>query len=279
VTNVCRGLTLAIATFLIANPARGQPGQPADQRELPRWSEGTFDGRYPVRVLSLETARVLDRGNGTIGLGDARLGLLDRRIEIITHTIGDIVGIANVGLKVGLLDPETWSPGIALGAKVYQSYPGLMDEGVKWIAESFSDITDAETDVSGWVAYATATWLSPDDVTGHHLGIQVHRPNEYHFEIADSVKGGGGTLSFDQGHDVSLMWGVDHRFFGTKLVGLGEAGWSFGLERARFGVGLDAGAQHWRVTAGVTYPGVETDLATEAREFYVNPVFSVHYRF
>jgi hypothetical protein len=279
VTRGRRGLTLAIASFLFATPLSGQVGPPTEQYELPRWGENSFDGRYPVRVLTLETARVLDRWDGTVGLGDTRLALFDRRVEILTQTIGDIVGIANVGVKVELVDPESHPIGFAVGARVYQSYSGLMDEGVKWIAESFSEITDAETEVSGVLGFATATWLSADDATGHHLGLQVHRPNEYQFDVADTVKGGSGILKFDEGHDVSLMWGVDHRLVGTSLLALGEAGWSFGLERARLGLGVDAGSQHWRVTAGVTYPGVETDLATEARDFYVNPILSFHYRF
>ena len=75
------------------------------------------------------------------------------------------------------------------------------------------------------------------------------------------------------------MWGVDHRLIGTRLVGLAEAGWSFGLQKARLGLGFDAGSQHWRFVGGVTWPGVETDVATEPRDFFVNPVLSIHYRF
>lgn len=274
-------LLLAAAGPLLvgAEPLRAQAGPPTERLGLPTWGRGEFDGRYPVRVLTLETARMLDRGDAIVGFGDARYPILPGRVEVLTNTISDAVGVANLGLKLGVREPSGRRPGVAVGVKYYRSYPGLINKGVRRIAESFSTVTDAEVDISGWVGYAAATWAAEDGATGLHLGLQAHVPTETRFEVADSVKGGGGVLTFEEGEDVSVMWGVDHRLLGTKLVTLAEAGWSFGLERARFGAGIDAGSQRWRIVVGVTYPGVETDIATEPRDFVVNPVFSVHHRF
>ena len=271
-------LCLAGGPLLAPAAALAQP-EPAEGRELPRYGEGAFDGRYPVRVLTIETARMLRRGDAILGFGDTRYAVSPWMLELSTNTISDAVGIANLGLKVGLGEPDGARPGVVVGAKVYKSYPGLIDEGVKRIAESFSDITDSEVDIDGVVGFATASWVPGDGATGYHLAVQGHFPGETRFSVEDSVAGGGGSVVFHEGSDVSVMWGVDHRLVGTRLVGLAEAGWSFGLERPRFGLGLDAGSQHWRFVAGVTWPGVETDVATEARDFFVNPVLSIHYRF
>ena len=264
--------------FVAAAGASAQPAPPTQHRELPRYAEGEFDGPYPVRTLTIETARMLEGGDGTVGFGDTRYSLVGRRVEIATNTISDIVGIANVTLKVGVREPKGATPAIAVGAKYYRSYPGLLNEGVRRIAKEWT-ISDADVDVSGMVGFATATWLSSDGGTGYHLGVQAHRPLQSKFEVADSVHGGGGTLTFEEGQDVSVMWGVDHRLVGTKLVALAEAGWSFGLEKARLGLGFDAGTQRWRFVGGVTWPGVEGDVATEPRDLFVNPVLSIHYRF
>lgn len=274
-----RGLAAAAIVAAAAAPLGAQPNPATDRKDFPRWRDGAFDGEYPVRLLTLETGRVLAGGDGIVGLGDTRYALLDRRLEIVTNTISDLVGIANVGVKLGVRAPRGGEPGLAIGAKLYQSYPGLIDEGVKRIAESFSTITDSEVEVSGWVGYATATWIPGGGVTGTHVGFQLHQPFETSFEVFDAEKGGGGRVTFDEGEDLSFVWGLDHQLIGTRLVALAEAGWSFGLDRARFGVGADAGSQHWRVALGVTYPGVETDLATEPRDFVVNPALSFHYRF
>jgi hypothetical protein len=222
---------------------------------------------------------MLEGGHGTIGFGDTRYSIVDRRVEVHTHTISDAIGVANVTLKVGVRETQGSTPGIAIGAKYYRSYPGLIDEGVYRIAESFSTITESDVDVSGVVGFATATWIPGDGVTGYHLSIQGHRPFESAFSAVDETRRGEGTVTFEEGNDVSVMWAADHRVAGTKLVALAEAGWSFGLERARFGAGFDAGSQRWRVAGGVTWPGVETDMATEATDFFVTPIFSVHYRF
>ena len=258
-------------------PLRAQEGFP-ERRELPRWSEAHFQAPYPSRLLTLETARVLDGGAGIVGFGDTRYGVVDGRVELVTNTISDLVGIANLGVKIGVRDAAGGGPGVAAGVKYYQSYPGLINKGVRRIAGSFSTITDADVDVSGWVAWGTATWTPTDGATAYHLGVQGHLPAETRFEVADSVRGGGGSLTFEEGQDASVLWGVDHQLVGTKLILVGEAGWSFGLERARFGVGVDAGSEHWRVLLGLTYPGTETDVATEPRDFVVNPAFSLHYR-
>jgi hypothetical protein len=271
----------AVGALLLAAAAGAlaQPAPSSGSRALPRYGEGAFEGVYPVRVLKIETARMLDGGDGIVGFGDTRYSIVDHRIEVHTHTITDLVGIANLGVKVGVREPDGLSPGIAIGLKYYQSYPGLLNEGVRRIAESFSSITDAEVDVSGYVAFATASWIPGDGATGYHLGVQAHIPSETQFEVRDDNRGGGGIIDFEEGDDVSVMWGVDHQLIGTKLLGLAEAGWSFGLERARFGLGVDTGSQRWRFVGGVTWPGVETDVATEPRDFFVNPVLSIHYRF
>jgi hypothetical protein len=168
---------------------------------------------------------------------------------------------------------------VAIGVRYYSSYPGLINEGVKRIASSFATINEADVDVSGVVGFASLSWVSADGGTGYHAGVQAHHPIMTRFQVADSTRGGGGELTFEDGDDVSLLWGVDHRLIGTKLVAMAEAGWSFGLERARFGLGFDAGSQRMRFVGGVTWPGVETDVATEPRDFFVNPVLSIHYRF
>lgn len=262
-----------------AGPLRGQSGPPPERRDPPSWGEGDFEGRYPVRVLSMETALLLDPGEAIVGLGDTRVPLPARRVEFVTNTISDLVGIANLGVKIGLWESSGAQPGVAAGIKYYRSYPGLINKGVRHIGGSFSNVTDADVDVSGWVGYATASWPAGGGATGLHLGLQAHLPDEARFEVADSVNGGGGFVEFDEGEDVSVMWGVDHRLVGTRLVALAEAGWSFGLERARFGVGLDAGSQRWRVVLGLAYPGVKTDVSSEPRDLVVTPVLSVHHRF
>lgn len=274
-----RKVALLLGLSLWPVAAGAQPAPPADARSLPRYSEGAFETPYPVRLLTIETARMLRRGDGHVGFGDTRFAVSDYMIELSTNTISDIVGIANLGLKVGIREPSGSRPGYAVGVRYYKSYPGLIDKGVRKIAESFADVTDSEVDVDGVVAYATASWVPGDGATGYHLALQTHWPGEYRFAVEDSIAGGGGNVVFHEGNDVSVMWGVDHRLMGSRLVGMAEAGWSFGLERPRFGLGVDTGSQRWRFVAGVTWPGVETDVATEPRDFFVNPVLSIHYRF
>lgn len=272
-------LALAAGLLLAATGARAQPAPPTGQSELPRYGEGEFEGVYPVRLLTLETARMLEGGDGIVGFGDARYSIIDRRIEVQTHTITDLIGVANLMVKLGVREPAGLSPGIAIGARYYTSYPGLINEGVKRIASSFATINEADVDVSGVVGFASLSWVSGDGGTGYHAGVQAHHPITTRFQVADSTRGGGGELTFEEGDDVSVLWGVDHRLIGTKLVAMAEAGWSFGLERARFGLGFDAGSQRMRFVGGVTWPGVESDVATEPRDFFVNPVLSIHYRF
>ncbi len=277
--SLLRLLRWNLAICLIPAAAAAQAPPSPDHHDLPRYGGGPVDGAYPVRLLTIETARMLDANHGTLGLGDARYAMPWRRVELVTHTITDIVGVANLALKLGLREPAGGTPGVVLGIKYYQSYPGLINEGVRKVAESFSDITDADVDVSGVVGYATASWIPGDGATGYHLAVQGHLPSDYRFTVADSVNGGGGTLVFEDGRDLSVLWGVDHRLVGDAVIAMAEAGWSFGLERARFGVGVDAGTQRWRFVGGMTWPGVETDVATEPRDFFVNPVLSIHYRF
>jgi hypothetical protein len=277
---VAAGLILGLGAALAPPALRAQPEPAAEARALPTYGEGSFDGPYPVRLLTVETARMMEPGHGTVGFGDTRFGVSGRFIELSTHTITDIVGVANLGLKLGIRQPDGLRPGIVVGGRYYKSYPGaLIDKGVRKIAESFADVTDSEVDIEGVVAYATASWVPQDGPTGYHLALQTHWPGEYRFAVEDTVAGGGGNVVFHEGNDVSVMWGVDHRLMGSRLVGMAEAGWSFGLERPRFGLGVDTGSQRWRFVAGVTWPGVETDVATNPRDFFVNPVLSIHYRF
>lgn len=239
-------------------------------------SDLEFDSPYPARILTIETATMIDEG--IVGFGDTRWPIVDGRLEVNTNTIGNAIGIANAGLKVGLLESYDGTFSLAAGGRYYQSYGGLIDLGVQAIAESFSDVTDSEVEVSGWVGYATGTWTVGDGSTHLHLGVQVHEPTETRFGVEDSVAGGGGSVRFEEGDDVSTMWGVDRQIFGRKLVLLLEAGWSWSLEEGRLGLGVDAGSQRWRIVAGVTYPGVRTDLATDPTDLVVTPVLSVHYR-
>jgi hypothetical protein len=273
-----RAAVVSLLLLLAVTGVRAQPSPSTQHRELPRYAEGEFEGPYPARILTIETARMLEGGDGIAGFGDTRYSIVGRRVEIATNTISDIVGIANVMVKVGVREPEGAMPALTVGAKYYHSYPGLLNEGVRKIAKEWT-ISDAETDITGFVGFATGTWLSNDGGTGYHLGVQAHWPTQTRFEVADSVHGGGGVLTFEEGQDVSVMWGVDHQLAGTKLVALAEAGWSFGLEKARLGLGFDAGSQRWRFVGGVTWPGVEGDVATEPRDLFVNPVLSIHYRF
>lgn len=255
-----------------------QDVNPPEAVQVPNYrSDLGFDSPYPARVLTIETATMV--AEPIVGFGDTRWPIVDGRIEVNTNTIGDVIGIANVGLKAGLLRSANGTFSLAAGGRYYQSYGGLIDLGVKAIAESFSDVTDSEVEVSGWVGYATGTWTVEDGSTHLHLGVQVHRPTENKFAVEDSVAGGGGNVRFEEGDDVSTMWGVDRQIFGRRLVLLLEAGWSWSLEQGRLGLGIDTGSQRWRVTAGVTYPGVRTDLATDPTDLVVTPVLSVHYRF
>lgn len=270
---------LLLLLLAAGTPALAQDGVPVDRAELPARGRASLDGPYPVRILTLETARLHARGDGVVGLGESRLGLVDRRLEIVTNTLHDILGVANVGLKAGVLDPEAWAPGVAVGGEVYGAYGGLLDEGIREIAESFSDVTDASADLSGWNAWASATWLARDGATNVHLAFQHAHPRETRFSVEDSVAGGGGTVTFDDGRDWSLMWGVDHRLVGDALLLLAEAGYSWGLDRARFGLGVDAGGRRWRVAVGAIAPGIETDVATDPREWPLTPTLSVHARF
>lgn len=250
---------------------------PAERTGLPAFSADGFDGRYPVRLVTVESARLLEGGRGLVGFGDTRYALLDRRLEITTDTIDDVLGIVNGGVKLGLLDGED-GLAVAIGGKGYFSYGGLIDLGVRRLAEAFADVTDSEVDLSGWIGYATATW-SLSEATHAHLAFQHHHPLESRFAVEDSVAGGTGSVEFLDGDDYSAMWGIDHRLFGRALVALLEAGWSFGLDRPRFGAGVDAGSERWRFVFGIILPGVETDLATEPRDFAVSPTLSFHYRF
>jgi hypothetical protein len=270
---------LVTALLRAAAPALAQDPVPVDRTPLPTSARAGFDGRYPVRLLTVETARLLEEGRGHVGFGDTRYAVLDRRLEVITNTISDVFGVGMVSAKLGILDPDERVIGLAVGGKAYYSYGGLIDAGVTKVAESFAEVTDSEVDVSGWIAFATASWSAPDDRTHLHLGVQVHRPIENRFEVVDSVAGGGGSVEFLDGEDLSLMWGVDHQILGHTLVGMLEAGWSFTLEEARLGAAIDAGSDRWRFMFGLMLPGVETDLATDATDFVVTPTLSIHYRF
>lgn len=270
---------LALANLLLAMAAGAQDARPARHAELPAYGAvGGFDAAYPARVLSIESGILLDRGRGLVGFGDTRYAALDR-IEVLTNTIGDVIGVANAGVKILAVRPEGGIPSVAVGGRYYESIGGLIDEGVKHIAGSFADVTDSETDVRGMVGYVTATWRAHDDRTHYHLSLQGHHAIETEYGVVDSVAGGGGTVKFYDGNDVSTMWGVDHRVIDTRLVALLEAGYSWTLERGRLGLGIDTGSQHFRVLLGVLYPGVKTDLATEPTDLVVTPAFSVHWRF
>lgn len=272
-------LLAAAVAMAVAAGARAQEPVPVERTPIPTRSGEDFAGRYPSRILTVETARLLEGGSGHVGFGDTRYGVVDRRLEVITNTISDIFGVGMVSAKVGLLDPDEYPIGVAVGGKYYRSYGGLIDAGVTAIAESFAEVTDSEVSVEGWVVFGTATWSAPDDRTHLHLGLQTHQPIENVFAVEDSVAGGGGSVEFLDGEDYSAMWAVDHQLMGRTLVGLMEAGWSFTLERGRFGAGLDAGSENWRFLFGLMIPGVKTDLATDATDFFVTPTISIHYRF
>ena len=270
---------LALAIALAAADARAQDPRPADRTELPAYGRsGGFDATYPARLLSIESGQVLERGRGLAGFGDTRYAVFDR-VEILTNTIGDVVGVANIGVKLLVVPEGAGFPSVAAGARYYESYGGLIDEGVKHIAGSFADVTDSETDVRGLAGHVTATWAAGGGRTRYHVSLQGHHAIETEFGVTDSVKGGGGSVRFLNGDDVSTMWGVDHQVFGTRLVALLEAGYSWSLGRGRLGLGIDTGSRRLRVLLGVLYPGVETDLATEPTDLVVTPALSVHWRF
>lgn len=275
------GLAVAVvALSLVASaPGAAQETDPVDRTELPAWGEAGLDGVYPARLLTIESGHVMDGGDAILGLGDARWAHPDRSFELVTNTLSDILGIANLGVKVGVLQGQDGGVALAVGGKGYWSYGGLIDVGVREIARSFAEVTDSRVEVFGFVGYATATWPARRARTHHHASVQVHRPLASKFRVEDSEAGGGGSIEFHGGEDVSAMWGADHALFGRGLILLLEAGYSWGLDRPRFGVGFDAGGERLRFLLGMTYPGVETDLATEPRDFVVNPALSVHWRF
>ncbi len=245
---------------------------------LPRPVSGqAFERPYPERILTVETARFAGGDHGQVGLGETRVGPIDG-FEILTNTLGDVIGIANGGVKARIVEEARGGPALAIGARYYHSYGGLIDTGVRRIAASFSDVTDSQVRVSGLVFFGTASWTISQR-THAHAALQGHHPIETEFEVEDSTAGGGGRIAFVQGNDVSALAAVDHAVTGTGLLLLGEAGWSFGLERPRLGLGLDAGSRRVRVVVGVLVPGVKTDLATDARDFHVTPTFSLHARF
>lgn len=279
VQHLSRFVPFVVGIFLTAGHARAQDPRPAERSDLPEYGEsGGFDATYPTRVLSIESGRVLERGRGLVGFGNTRYAPFER-VEILTNTIGDVAGVANLGVKVLAVPESGGFPSIAVSALYYESYGGLIDYGVRHIAESFSDVTDSETDVRGLVGQATATWAASGGRTRYHVSLQGHYSIESEFGVTDSVAGGGGSIRFLNGDDVSTVWGVDHRVFDTRLVALLEAGYSWTLERGRLGLGIDTGSQHMRVLLGVLYPGVKTDLATEPTDLVVTPAFSVHWRF
>ena len=268
----------AFASLLAAVVAEAQDVRPADRVELPGYGDvAEFDAAYPARVLSIESGLVLDRGHGLVGFGDTRFAPLDR-FEILTNTIGDVLGLANAGVKFLAVRPRGSVPSVSVGARYYESYGGLIDSGVRHIAESFADVTDSETDVRGLVGHVTATWTAGSR-THYHVSVQGHRAFESEFGVTDSVNGGGGSVRFLNGDDVSTMWGVDHRLIDTRLIALLEAGYSWSLERGRLALGVDTGSRNLRFVLGVLYPGVKTDLATEPTDLVVTPALSVHWRF
>lgn len=239
----------------------------------------TFEEPYPVRLATIETGRLHQTGHGVVGLGDTRVALAGGRLELLTNTIADMIGVLNVGAKLALREARGDLPAVAIEARYYHSVGGPIDSGVRRIAESFANVTDSEVDVRGWVAHATASWPLVPGRTHAHLSAQAHRPIESRFAIVDSVAGGGGSVTFEDGGDVSTLVGIDHALIRTRLLVLAEAGFSWGLGEPRLGLALDAGSARWRVVLGALYPGVETDLATEPRDFVVSPVFSLHRRF
>jgi hypothetical protein len=268
-----------LALLLSATAARGQAVGPAERSNLPSYGGARgFDATYPSRVLSIESGLVLERQRGLAGFGDTRYAPLDR-LEILTNTIADVIGVANAGVKFLAVKPAGAVPSVAIGGRYYESYGGLIDTGVRHIAGSFADVTDSETDVRGMVGHITGTWTAGEGRTHYHLALQGHYAIETEFGVTDSVNGGGGSVRFLDGNDVSTMWGVDHRLVDTRLVVLMEAGYSWTLERARMGLGIDTGSQRMRVLLGVLYPGVKTDLASDPIDLVVTPAFSVHWRF
>ena len=270
----------ALASLVLAEAAHGQDVHPAKRMDLPAYGDAPdgFDAAYPARVLSIESGLVLEKGRGLVGFGDTRYAPLDR-IEILTNTIGDVLGLANAGVKVLAVRPVGGVPSVSVSARYYESYGGLIDTGVRHIAESFAEVTDSETDVRGLAGQVTATWTAGEARTHYHVSVQGHHAFETEFGVTDTVNGGGGSVRFLNGDDVSTMWGVDHRLIDTRLIGLIEAGYSWSLERGRLALGVDTGSQNLRVLVGVLYPGVETDLATEPTDLVVTPAFSVHWRF
>jgi hypothetical protein len=271
-------LAAALATLLVAAAAPAQDVRPAKRTDLPAYGDAPgFDAAYPARVLSIESGLVLEQGRGLVGFGDTRYAPLDR-VEVLTNTIGDLLGLANAGVKVLAVRPRGGVPSVSVGARYYESYGGLIDTGVRHIAESFADVTDSETDVRGLVGHVTATWTAGER-THYHASVQGHHAFETEFGVTDTVNGGGGSVRFLNGDDVSTMWGVDHRLIDTRLIALIEAGYSWSLDRGRLALGVDTGSRHLRVLLGVLYPGVKTDLATEPTDLVITPAFSVHWRF
>ena len=270
----------ALVSLVLTEAGRAQDVEPAKRMDLPAYGDapGGFDAAYPARVLSIESGLVLEKGRGLVGFGDTRYAPLDR-VEILTNTIGDVLGLANVGVKILAVRPRGGVPSVSVGARYYESYGGLIDTGVRYIAESFAEVTDSETDVRGLVGHVTATWTAGEARTHYHVSLQGHHAFETEFGVTDTVNGGGGSVRFLNGDDVSTMWGVDHRLIDTRLIGLIEAGYSWSLERGRLALGVDTGSRNLRVLVGVLYPGVETDLATEPTDLVVTPAFSVHWRF
>jgi len=270
---------LALVWLLYAAAAHAQPVGNAAPSILPSFGGAdAFDANYPSRVLSIESGILLGRQRGLAGFGDTRYAPLDR-VEILTNTIADVIGVANAGVKFLAVKPAGRVPSVAVGGRYYESYGGLIDTGVRHIAGSFADVTDSETDVRGLVGHVSATWTAGAGRTHYHLALQGHYAIETEFGVTDSVNGGGGSVRFLDGNDVSTMWGVDHRLIDTRLVALVEAGYSWTLGRARMGLGIDTGSQRMRVLLGVLYPGVKTDLASDPIDLVVTPAFSVHWRF
>jgi hypothetical protein len=272
-------LCAALATLLVAAAAPAQDVRPAKRMDLPAYGEVPgFDAVYPTRVLSIESGLVLEQGRGLVGFGNTRYALLDR-VEVLTNTIGDVLGLANAGVKVLAVRPRGGVPSVSVGARYYESYGGLIDTGVRHIAKSFAEVTDSETDVRGLVGHVTATWTAGEARTHYHVSVQGHHAFETEFGVTDTINGGGGSVRFLNGEDVSTMWGVDHRLIDTRLIALIEAGYSWSLDRGRLALGVDTGSRNLRVLLGVLYPGVETDLATEPTDLIVTPALSVHWRF
>ena len=264
---------LVLATVLFATVAKGQDAQPSERSPLPGYgSTGGFDATYPVRLVTIESGRGLERGRGHAGFGDTRYAPFDR-IEIVTDTIRDVIGVANAGIKVLALRPagDPLGGGHRTLLRVVRrlSTGRQAHRGVVPDAPIPRRRSRNPSSRGGWRARPHEL---PRLNTGHHA-------IESEFGVTDSIAGGGGSVRFLDGEDVSTMWGVDHQVIDTRLLVLLEAGYSWALERGRIGLGIDTGSQHMRVVVGVMYPGVKTDLATEPTDLVVTPALSVHWRF